>query len=444
MNEIGKELYKGLKSKINRLNEPKTQEKDFAEFWRIACNAKYKAHDLRYLYNDTSREFIEKHRTRLIQIREDFVENMDYYVDKCIERMRSTNKFKVYYVKTNEEAQKVFLDELGGNNKVYKSHSNEAKDIGLIEFLKEKNIEVKETELGDLLAKEFNYKLPVYELGPSVHFTPEEVVAKIKELYNVDIEPKREVITNFFREKNRSDILQNTQVALTSANAIAADDGSIFLGENAGNISLITRLAEKHIVAVGITKINPTCFDAFLITKTLSRILKVSMAYVSIISAPSNTSSIQGLAAPGGYGAKEVVVIFVDNWRKDAVEKNLIYKDFLKCISCKSCAFVCTASRAFGNIFGSRYGLGGTAIIREYIHHGIEAAVKAGLFLCTGCGHCTNWCPTGVDLAEIMRNLKKEATEVGLAPPNLDKYKEKILKDKNPFKGKLTSQFFNY
>jgi len=133
------------------------------------------------------------------------------------------------------------------------------------------------------------------------------------------------------------------------------------------------------------------------------------------------------------YGAKEVVIIFVDDWRIKAAKENLFYKDILKCIACKSCDYVCTASRAFGNIYASKYGIGAINIVRDYIHNGIEAAVKDGLFLCTGCENCTNWCPVGVDLAEIMKTLKKVATEKELCPPSLKEYKEKIFRDKNPF-----------
>jgi heterodisulfide reductase subunit C len=63
----------------------------------------------------------------------------------------------------------------------------------------------------------------------------------------------------------------------------------------------------------------------------------------------------------------------------------------------------------------------------------VEAAVKSGLFLCTGCEKCTKWCPVSVDLAEIMRKIKKEATAKGLCPPLLSEYKQKILENNNPF-----------
>ncbi|MFX1428160.1 MAG: hypothetical protein ACFFBE_17025, partial [Promethearchaeota archaeon] len=71
---------------------------------------------------------------------------------------------------------------------------------------------------------------------------------------------------------------------------------------------------------------------------------------------------------------------------------------------------------------------------RDYIHNGIEAAVKDGLFLCTGCENCYHWCPVSINLGEIIKSIKKEATKSGLCPPALKEYQEKIIMEKNPFK----------
>ena len=433
MTEKGKDFFNQVKENIDTLQKEGTLEKKFGDFWKLACSIKTRQHDLRYLYDDSSREFVEKYRDVLIKMREDFVEHMDEYVEKCIEIMKKQN-FIVYYAKTNEEAQKIFMDELGDNQIIYKSKSTEAKDIGIIEILKKNNIKIKETDLGDVMVQLFKYELPSFQVGPGAHFTEEEIAAKIKEVYGVDLEPKAQAIVNYFRKTYRNELLNNVKVSLTSANAISAEDGTIVLGENEGNISIITRATEKHIVVCGITKIAPTLLDAVLMTKLQSRINNVSFNYISLISGPSNTSDIQGTSVQGMYGAKEVVVIFVDDWRTKAAKENLLYKEFLKCIGCKSCIYPCTASRAFGNIYASKYGLGATAIIRDYIHNGIEAAVKDGLFLCTGCENCYHWCPVSINCGEILRKMKKEATEKGLAPPYLDQYKEKIFKEKNPFK----------
>lgn len=431
MSEKGQELFEKVKEKVDRLKED-TLEKQFADFWKMACYAKQKSCERPLQYADSVNEYIEKNKEELTQMREKFVQNIDNYVETCIKRLEK-KKFRVYYAKTNEEAHEIFLKEIGDTKTIYKSKSNEAKDLGLIDLCKENNIEIKETDLGDVLVQLFDYKLPSYQVGPGVHFKVEDIVAKIKEKYGVELNPEPAEIIKYFRNTYRKELLNDVTVSLTSANAIAAEEGCVVLLENEGNISLITRATEKHIVAVGITKLVPTVFDALLVTKMVERTNNADLAYISLIYGPSGTSDVAGTAVKGMYGAKEVVVILVDDWRTKAIHEDLFYKALLNCISCKTCNFVCTASRAFGNVYASKYGLGALAIVKDYIHNGIEAAVGDGLFLCTGCENCSNWCPAGVDLAEIMRQLKKEATEKDLCPPALKKYKDKIFRDKNPF-----------
>ncbi|MFW9782822.1 MAG: LUD domain-containing protein [Candidatus Heimdallarchaeota archaeon] len=429
-----KDFYDYVKDRINTLETDGTWENKFGKFWKMACTIKSKQHDLRYLYDDSSREFVDKYKDHFVAMREDFVENIELYVEKCIKVMREINNMTVYLAKTNEEAQEIFMKELGDSKVIYKSKSNEAKDIGIIDILNKNNITIKETDLGDVLVQLFDYKLPKFGVGPGAHFTKEEIVSKIKEVHGVELEPTASAIVEYYRETYRKELLNDVTISLTSANVISAEDGTILLGENEGNISLLTRATEKHIVLCGITKIVPTIIDAILVAKLQTRINNVSFNYINLISGPSATADVQGEKILGMYGAKEVVVILVDDWRTNAIKENLFYKDFLKCIGCRTCNYVCTASRAFGNIYASKYGLGADGIIRDYIHIGIEAAVKDGLFLCTGCENCRHWCPVSVNLGEIMKSMKKEATELGLCPPPLKEYQDKILKDKNPFK----------
>ncbi|MFX1375343.1 MAG: LUD domain-containing protein [Promethearchaeota archaeon] len=434
MIDKGKNLYEKVRERIDVLNTKGTWENKFGKFWKFACTVKSKQHDAKYLYEDSSREFVDRYKDQLVAMREEFLENMDYYVEKCIKVMREANDMTVYYAKTNEEAQDIFMKEIGDIKVIYKSKSNEAIDIGIIDVLKKNNITIKETDLGDILVQLFDYKLPKFGIGPGGHFSREEIVAKIKEVHGVELEPSASAIVKFYRESFRNELLNNVTISLTSANAISAEDGTIVLGENEGNISLLTRATEKHIVLCGITKIVPTILDAILVAKTQTRINNVSFNYINLISGPSATSDVQGEKVLGMYGAKEVVVILVDDWRRKAFKENLIYKEFLKCVGCRTCNYVCTASRAYGNIYASKFGLGANGIIRDYIHNGIEAAVKDGLFFCTGCENCFHWCPVSLNLGEIMKSIKKEATKAGLCPPALKTYQEKIINEKNPFK----------
>jgi len=433
VSNTGKELFEELKARVNKLNEENSPEKKYWDVWKLGCIMKTKQLDLRKSYDDTSREYIDKYREQLIEMREKVFENIDSFVEKCINVMRNTNNFRVYYAETNKEAQKILMDELGDNKIIYKSKSNEAKDIGIIEALKNNDITIKETDLGDVLVQLFDYKLPSFQIGPGAHFQIDEIIAKIKEVHGVALEPTPSAIVDYYRRTYRKELLNEVKISLTSANAISAEEGTIVLGENEGNISLLTRATDKHIVVCGITKIVPSVLDAVLVARIQSRINNVPFAYINLISSPSCSSDIRGINVLGMYGAKEVVIILVDEWRKKAMIENPIYREFLKCINCGSCNYVCTASRAFGNIFASKYGWGAIAIVRDYIHNGVKAAVEDGLFLCTGCENCYHWCPVSVNLGEIMKSIKKEAVKEGLCPPPLKQYQEKILKDKNPF-----------
>jgi len=433
LSDKGNKLYEELKSKVAKLYEEGSLENQYWNTWKVGCLLKTRAHDLKSPYNDTSREFVEKYRERIIAMREEVLDNLDQYVEKCINVMREANNFKVHLAKTNEEAQNIFMEELGDNKIIYKSKSNEAKDVGIIDFLEKRNIQIKETDLGDILVQLFDYKLPSYQVGPGAHFSIESIVAKIKEVHGVELDPKPSAIVDYYRKTFRNELLTQVKVSLTSANAISAEDGTIVLGENEGNISLLTRATEKHIVVCGIQKIVPTILDAVLVAKVQSRINNVPFNYINLISGPSSTSDIRGINVLGMYGTKEVVVILVDDWRTKALKENLLYKEYIKCISCRSCNFVCTAARAFGNVFASKYGWGATAILTDYIHNGVESAVKDGLFFCTNCENCYHWCPVSINLGEIMKSIKKEATEAGLCPPPLKEYQQKILKEKNPF-----------
>jgi L-lactate utilization protein LutB len=264
MSEKGNEVYEAVKERINTLQKEGTWEYKFGRFWKMLSGIINRQHDARYLYDDSSREFVDKYRDRFITMKDEFIKNLDYYVEKCIRVMREVNNMTVYLAKTNEEAQQFLLKEIGDAKTIYKSKSNEAKDIGIIEFLKENNIVVKETDLGDVLVHLFDYKLPSFGVGPGIHFSREEIVVKIKEAYGVKLEPTAKAIVEYFRETYRKELLNDVKVSLTSANVLSAEDGIIVLGENEGNISLLTRATEKHIVLCGITKIVPTILDAIL------------------------------------------------------------------------------------------------------------------------------------------------------------------------------------
>jgi len=187
----GKELYENNKEKLKKLLDETSEEYQFADFWgNLASVKKHRE------YNEDTKEYVDKYVDKLRPMREDLVNNLEKYTEQAMKSIEKTGA-KVYLAKTNEEAQKLFLQELGDERTLYKSKSADAKEMGILDACKKNGIEVIETDLGDVLVQLFEYELPSYQLAPGVHFHPNQIAKKIKEKYNVDVEPSAPAIANF-------------------------------------------------------------------------------------------------------------------------------------------------------------------------------------------------------------------------------------------------------
>ena len=99
MSESGKELYDKVKEKIETSQKAGTLQNKFGTFWKMACTIKTRQHDMRYLYEDTSREFVDKNRDKY-----------RYRKGKLIITVILTNDEKMEllkYIKSHEEYDKV-------------------------------------------------------------------------------------------------------------------------------------------------------------------------------------------------------------------------------------------------------------------------------------------------------------------------------------------------
>ncbi|NHI94543.1 MAG: lactate utilization protein [Candidatus Lokiarchaeota archaeon] len=376
-------------------------------------------------------EFIEI-KKQFRKLKEKNIEEMNDLVQIAKKKMEQLN-CKVYITKTKEEALEIALKELEGAKLICKSKSNAVNEIGLIEKLEEKGVEVVETDLGDRIIQLTN-ESPSHPVAPASHLSIPEVAQAFSKYLKIDIESSAIDIVAKSRLKFREKILAS-DVGLTGANAIAANDGAIILLENEGNISLITRLPRKHLCIVGINKVLPRILDAIQTPLIAERAVggpHTAGAYISIIRGPSRTADIQFIEVIGMHGAQEVIVIFIDNWR-NKVKNHPILHEFLYCINCGTCLLPCTALMNTGAAFSSKYGSGVYGIIKSYLMDGIEAAVKNGLFLCTGCGACKEMCPSIIDLPGILRFIREEATKKELTPPKLREISKNIIETGSPF-----------
>ena len=232
-------------------------------------------------------------------------------------------------------------------------------------------------------------------------------------------------------EAVRSDVLkriESANVGISGANAIAAEEGSLVMVHNEGNISIVS-LKDLHIIVAGIDKIVPTLEDAISLVKleTIFATGSYVTSYMNVISGPSKTADIEKKLLKNMYGAERVVVILLDNGRSKATP------ECLYCIGCGNCVVHCPVYNAVGNEFGFNNYLGGRGVAMSKFIEDDEACYNSGLYMCTLCGLCTLNCPLAIPTNEIIENIRKLSTGAGFYPKAHGIIKENISQNDSPY-----------
>ena len=313
-------------------------------------------------------------------------------------------------------------------NTIAKAKSNTLGEINIKKHLSDKDIDVVETDLGDriLQLKKTDNK-PVHPTGPASHLNISNITEIVNESLDVNVDPiPREIM-----ETVRHDVLnrlENANVGISGANAIASEEGSLVMVHNEGNISLVS-LKDLHIIVAGIDKIVPTLEDAISIVKleTIFATGNYVTSYMNVISGPSKTADIEKKLLKNMYGAERVVVILLDNGRSEATP------ECLYCIGCGNCVVHCPVYNAIGNEFGFNNYLGGRGVAMSKFIEDDETCYNSGLYMCTLCGLCTLNCPVEIPTNEIIENMRKLSTDVGFYPKAHGIIKDNVSNKDSPY-----------
>lgn len=379
-------------------------------------------------------------KERIKKIRENSLKNLDVLKKKAMENL-SSQGINVYEAETSEEACEITLRLIPKGVKVVKAKSNVINEIGLVEKFEGRN-EVVETDCGDFLVNLCG-EMASHPVTPAIHITLNEIVKRIRENFKVDVEEDPKAVVEWIKRYLRQKILE-AEVGLTGANVISAD-GGIFILENEGNISLVSRLPEKHVIITGIDKIVESLEDALLICKVLSIWGTGSTlpTYINIISSPSKTADVEKEIVYGAHGPKEIHLILLDNGRSKIIEEG--FTELLQCINCGSCLYFCPVYRQILYNYGLNYfGARGVGVVA--FQQNLEKAVERGLYYCTTCRSCKENCPLELDLPELVRKLRNKAVEKGLETLTNKKMIENVITYGNPFgeivEGKIPKELF--
>ena len=361
------------------------------------------------------RKLLKDHETlklkeRVQGIREYSMDHLEELLEEAARNLEE-NGVEVIMAADGEEAQGAILDRLEGEVLVAKSKSNTAGEILLSEHLEEEGVEVLETDLGDRIVQMHQESRPSHPIGPAAHLDLEMISHIVSDYLDkeVDCEPRS------ILEAVKEDILRelpNIRVGITGANSVAAHDGALLMVHNEGNISLLS-LLDVHIILVGIDKVVSTLEDAVSVVKleTIYATGKKTPAYMNVVSSPSKTADIEQKLLKDMYGARRVVVVFLDNGRRELLQEGA---ESLWCIGCGSCIVNCPVYSVTGPEFGYRRHLGGRGVVMSRYLEDEATCTDSGLFKCTLCGNCTRECPLEIPTSQIMELLRRECVEVGL------------------------------
>lgn len=366
---------------------------------------------------------------RVREIKKFSIENNDELINQLLESF-SRNDIECKMADNSFEALKIIdglLDEFGASV-VAKAKSNTLGEIGLKNHLKEKGIDVVETDLGDriLQLKKVDNK-PVHPTGPASHLNVSNITDIVNESLDVNVDPVPREIMEVVR-KDVLDRLKYANVGISGANAIASEEGSCVMVHNEGNISIVS-LKDLHIIVAGIDKIVPTLEDAISVSKleTIFATGNYVTSYMNVISGPSKTADIEKKLLKNMYGAERVVVILLDNGRSEAID------ECLYCIGCGNCLINCPVYNAVGNEFGFNNYLGGRGVAMSKFIEDDETCFNSGLYMCTLCGLCTLNCPLSIPTNDILENMRKLSTDAGFYPKAHGKIRDNVSKNNSPF-----------
>lgn len=322
------------------------------------------------------------------------------------------NGFRVVLAKTREAALRAVLEEVRGHGLVVKSKSNVTKELHLAERLEGEGIQVVETDLGDRIVQ--LAKCPAaHPTGPACHMTRRQIADLFSEHFGRPVSEDPAELTSVMRDEIAS-FMADARVGITGANAVTASEGAVVIVHNEGNAAKCAMMPDKHIVVTTPDKVVPTLEDALNLVKLQTYLStgKILSSYINVITGPSYTADIEKKVYRGMHGPKDVVVVFVDDGRLSAADREAQF-----CIGCGRCLLECPVYNVVGPMFGHSGHMGGQGVYLAGSLGRLDESLEGGLYLCTECGACTEVCPTRVDTKRGVRELRGSSRGSGKGVP---------------------------
>jgi len=345
----------------------------------------------------------EQLRETASQIKNNVLSNLDAYLIQFEEEAKK-NGIIVHWAADAKEHNEIVYSILAKHSviKIVKSKSMLTEECHLNPYLKEKGIDVVDTDLGERIVQLAD-EAPSHIVLPCIHWKKEE----IGELFHHHLgTPKGnadpQFLTNAARLHLREKFLAR-KIAITGVNFAVAETGEFVVCTNEGNADMGAHLADVHIACMGIEKIIPQRKHLGIFLRLLAR---------SATGQPITTYSSH-FRTPRKN--QELHIVFVDNGRSVQLGRK-DFRNSLKCIRCAACFNTCPVYRRSG---GHSYHTAIAGPIGSILAPNLDMKQYADLpFASTLCGSCSNVCPVKIDIHDQLykwRQVLVKKGHVGIA-----------------------------
>ncbi|QMU78410.1 lactate utilization protein [Streptacidiphilus sp. PB12-B1b] len=317
----------------------------------------------------------------------------------------------VHWATDAAEANRIVADlvKAKGETEVVKVKSMATQEIGLNEALAAEGITAYETDLAELIVQ-LGDDLPSHILVPAIHKNRSEIRDIFIEAMGRWGRPAPDGLSD-----NPADLAEaarlhlrekflRAKVAVSGANFMVAETGTLVVVESEGNGRMCLTLPETLISVVGIEKVIPTWQDLGVFLQLLPR---------SSTAERMNPYTSTWTGTTGGDGPAEFHLVLLDNGRT-ATLADEVGRQALRCIRCSACLNVCPVyERAGGHAYGSPYPGPIGAILTPQLR-GIQSEVDASLpYASSLCGACYEVCPVAIDIPEVLVHLREQVADQG-------------------------------
>lgn len=281
---------------------------------------------------------IDKHNDlfdRVTAIRERSIANLPELALQAKE-MLEAKLAKVYPVKDEQQAAKILSDILKGEKQVSRSFSNTMTEIKFDHIMADMGIKVNLTRLEEIVNSEKGLPYSGHPHLVNIDLSTKIVREALQKYTNHKDTLEPSELRRLASQRVKESILSG-EYGITGVNGVVAENGSLVLAEDEGNVRAVSNLPYRHVAIVGLDKIDQSAEDAMSVIQALSIFGagQITPTYFSLIAGPSRTADIEFKMAYGMHGPKEVHVLMLDNGRLSIREQGA--GALLKCINCGCC-----------------------------------------------------------------------------------------------------------